>query len=81
MLYISDAALHEAINDGEDLNMDRVYDAMDFFRLAAVKTREVEVETMHTLINIVPYRTSRIHRVSKKVQNSFCQNFVKFPPI
>ena len=38
-----DAALNEALNDGEDLNMNKVYHAMDYFRLAAVLTREIEV--------------------------------------
>ena len=30
---------------------------------------------------LVVYRLPHVHRVSKTVQNCFCQNFVKFPPI
>jgi len=46
--------------------------------LAADPNTDVSRCTIHT--NTSQHSNSHLHHVSKKLQNSFCQKFVKFPP-
>jgi len=41
---IGDDSLDSALNDEETLCMDRVYDAIDWYKKAVIETREIEVQ-------------------------------------
>jgi len=42
-VVVGDDSLERALNDEEELCMDLVYDAIDWFKKAVIETREIEV--------------------------------------
>jgi len=43
MCDVGDESIESALNEDETLCMDKVYDALDWFKKAVVETREIEV--------------------------------------
>jgi len=43
MRDVGDESIESALNEDETLCMDKVYDALDWFKKAVVETREIEV--------------------------------------
>ena len=43
-VLIGDDSLESALNDEETLCMDKVYDAIDWYKKAVIETREIEVQ-------------------------------------
>lgn len=42
-VHVGDDSLDNALNEDETLCMDKVYDALDWYKKAVIETREIEV--------------------------------------